>query len=367
MGGNEQAYVAEAFSTNWLSTIGPNVTAFENEFAARIGMASLALTSGTAAMHLGLRLLGVGPDDEVFCPTLTFVATANPIAYLGAKPVFLDSERETWNLDPELLRRALRQRADTNRLPKAVIVVHLYGQPADMDAILEVCSRYDVPVFEDAAEALGSTYKGKPAGTHSGLAAYSFNGNKIITTSGGGMLSCRNADWIERARFWSTQARDNALWYEHSQMGYNYRMSNVLAGLGRGQLEILDTRVRQRREIAFRYRDAFADLPGIAFMPQSPHGIHTNWLSCFVIDAPVFGRSRDQLIAALDAAGIESRPVWKPMHLQPLYREAEFIGGEVAEDLFHRGICLPSSSSLTAGEQLRVIAALRATAGSPDR
>ncbi len=366
MGGNEQAYVNEAFATNWLSTVGPNISAFEAEFERHIGMPSVALSSGTAAMHLGLRLLGVGPEDEVFCPTLTFVATANPILYLGAKPVFLDSERTSWNLDPELLRTALRQRAAENRLPKAVIVVHLYGQPADMDPILEACANYGIPVLEDAAEGLGSTYKGKPVGTHSGLAAYSFNGNKIITTTGGGMLAGCNGEWMNRARFWATQARDNAVWYEHSQMGYNYRMSNVLAGIGRGQLEVLETRVRQRRAIAFRYRDAFADLDGISFMPQSPHGIHTNWLSCFLIDEARFGRSRDTLIAALDVVGIESRPVWKPMHLQPLYQKTECFGGKVAEDLFRRGICLPSSSSLTGDDQMRVIDAVRNTARAAD-
>jgi pyridoxal phosphate-dependent aminotransferase EpsN len=361
----EQTYVAEAFATNWLSTVGPNVTGFEEEFARHIGMPSVALASGTGAMHLGLRLLGAGPEDEVFCPTLTFVATANPIVYMGARPVFLDSDRESWNLDPALLARALKERADRNRLPKAVIVVHLYGQPADMDPILEVCGRYEVPVFEDAAEALGATYKGKPVGQHSGLAVYSFNGNKMITTTGGGMLSAANPEWIRRARFWSTQARDNAIWYEHSEMGYNYRMSNVLAGIGRGQLQVLSTRVEQRRAIAFRYRDAFAEVPGMTFMPQSPHGIVTNWLSCFLIDEEAFGISRDELIAALDAADIESRPVWKPMHLQPLYRHAESIGGEVAADLFRRGICLPSSSSLSLEDQARVIEAVRQAAEVP--
>jgi pyridoxal phosphate-dependent aminotransferase EpsN len=234
-----------------------------------------------------------------------------------------------------------------------------------MDPILETCARYEIPILEDAAEALGSTYKGKPVGSHSGLAVYSFNGNKMITTTGGGMISAANPEWIAQARFWSTQARDNALWYEHSQMGYNYRMSNVLAGIGRGQLEVLPTRVRQRREIAFRYRDAFADIPGMTFMPQSPHGIHTNWLSCFLIDETSFGRSRDSLIAVLNDADIESRPVWKPMHLQPLFRNTEHIGGEVAQDLFERGICLPSSSSLTTEDQMRVIAAIRLAAGAP--
>lgn len=367
MGGTEQNYVAEAFATNWLSTVGPNITAFEQEFARHIGMPAVALSSGTAAMQLGLRLLGVGPGDEVFCPTLTFVATANPVVYLGGRPVFLDSERASWNLDPVVLERALRERAAKNRLPKAVIVVHLYGQPADMDPILDACARYEVPVFEDAAEALGTTYKGKPAGTHSGLAAYSFNGNKIITTTGGGMLAGNNAAWIDRARFWSTQARDNALWYEHSEMGYNFRMSNVLAGIGRGQLEVLGTRVNQRRAIAFRYRDAFAELPGMEFMPQSPHGMHTNWLSCFLVNEAEFGVSRDELIRALDSVGIESRPVWKPMHMQPLYREAASFGGEVAEDLFRRGICLPSSSSLSVDDQERVIQAVKNAAGATSR
>lgn len=365
MGGMEQTYVAEAFATNWLSTVGPNVTAFEEEFAQHIGMHSVALASGTAATHLALRLLGVGPDDEVFCPTLTFVATANPIVYMGAKPVFLDSDRESWNLDPDLLACALKQRADRNQLPKAVVVVHLYGQPADMDPILETCDRYEVPVLEDAAEALGATYKGKPVGQHSGLAVYSFNGNKMITTTGGGMLSASDPDWIRRARFWSTQARDNAIWYEHTEMGYNYRMSNVLAGIGRGQLQVLSTRVEQRRSIAFRYRDAFADIPGLTFMPQSPHGVVTNWLSCFLVDRNELGLSRDELIAALDAANIETRPVWKPMHLQPLYRHAECIGGEIAADLFNRGICLPSSSSLSIEDQTRVIESVRQAAGVP--
>lgn len=362
MGGLEQAYVAEAFATNWLSTVGPNITAFEDEFSRHIGMASVALSSGTAAIHLGLRLLGVQTGDEVFCPALTFVATANPIVYLGAKPVFVDSDRQTWNLDPELLSRALTERARKNKLPKAVIVVHLYGQPADMDPILEACNRYEVPVLEDAAEALGSTYRGKPAGRHGSLAAYSFNGNKIITTTGGGMLCSRHSAWIAQARFWSTQARDHAVWYEHSHVGYNYRMSNVLAGIGRGQLQVLALRVAQRREIAFRYRDAFEEVPGITFMPQSPDGIHTNWLSCFLIDESVFGRSRDSLIALLDAAGVESRPVWKPMHLQPLYENAARFGGEVAEDLFRRGICLPSSSSLTFDDQMRVVDLVRLAA-----
>ncbi|MBI3697016.1 MAG: DegT/DnrJ/EryC1/StrS family aminotransferase [Acidobacteria bacterium] len=365
MGGSEEAYVRSAFLSNWLSSVGPNVAGFEKEFQERIGLPSVALSSGTAAIHLALRLLGVREGEEVFCPSLTFVATANPIRYLGASPVFLDSDRATWNLDPEILASALKERALRNRLPRAVIAVHLYGQSADMGPILETCKRYEVPVLDDAAEALGARYKGRPVGTLGEVAAFSFNGNKIITTTGGGMLVSRNPDWADRARFWATQARDPSIAYEHSEMGYNYRMSNVLAGIGRGQLRVLDERIRQRRAIAFRYRDALVDLDGISLMPQAPYGFHTNWLSCFLIDAERFGCSRDELIRILDAANVESRPVWKPMHLQPLYMRCEHYGGEVAEDLFRRGICLPSSSSLTLGEQLYVVNVIRKAAGAP--
>src|ERR1035437_2245692 len=284
MGGREQTYVREAFATNWLSTVGPNLTAFEQEFSTRIGLPAVALSSGTAALHLALRLVGVGPGDEVFCSTLTFVAAANAIVYQGGVPIFVDSDRATWNLDPDVLSRALRERAAANRLPKALVVVHLYGQSADMNPIRDACAAYGVAVIEDAAEAVGSLYKGKPAGTLGDIGVYSFNGNKIIPTPGGGMLVSSNPDWVAKARFWSQQARDPALWYEHSELGYNYRMSNVLAGIGRGQLEVLDLRVQQRRAIAFRYRDAFADLPGISLMPQAPYGLPTNWLSCFLID-----------------------------------------------------------------------------------
>jgi pyridoxal phosphate-dependent aminotransferase EpsN len=364
MGGNEEAYVRQAFATNWLSTVGPNLTAFEREFEGRTGLPAVALSSGTAAIHLGLRLLGVAPGDEVFCPTLTFAASCNPVRYLGAEPVFLDSDYATWNLDPGILEDALRRRARRNKLPRALVVVHLYGQCADMDPILSICRRYDVPVLEDAAEALGAYYRDRQAGTLGDIGVYSFNGNKIITTTGGGMLVSRNQEWVEKARFWSQQARDPGLAYEHSELGYNYRMSNVLAGIGRGQLEVLDLRAQQRRDIAFRYRDAFADLPGISLMPQAPYGLHTNWLSCFLIEEKQFGCSRDDLIRVLDAANIESRPVWKPMHLQPLYAGCARYGGEVAEDLFHRGICLPSSSSLSLEDQLYVINQVRAAVGS---
>lgn len=352
MSGFEQHYVAEAFRTNWLSSVGPNVEAFDKEFAERVGRPAVALSSGTAALHLGLRVLGVGPGDEVVCPTLTFVATANPVVYLGGRPIFVDSERASWNLDPNALEDAIRHRS---RPPKAVIVVHLFGQSADLDAVVGICERHGIPLLEDAAEALGATYRGKEVGTFGEVSVFSFNGNKIITTTGGGMLVARDPAWVEKARFWSQQARDPGIAYEHSDLGYNYRMSNVLAGIGRGQLRVLDERVKQRRAIAFRYRDAFAGLSGLELMPQAPWGLHTNWLSCFLVDESLLGCSRDRLIEALAAEDIESRPIWKPLHLQHLYRDAERYGGAVAEDLFRRGICLPSSSFMDEGTQDRVI------------
>lgn len=364
MSGKEIEFVKEAFATNWLSTVGPNINAFEREFEAVLGAPTVAVSSGTAAMHLGLRLLGVGPGDEVFCPTLTFVATVNPIRYLGAEPVFIDSHPATWNMDPRLLAAALSDSDARGKLPRAVIVVHLYGQCAEMDSILAVCRKFGVPVLEDAAEALGATYKGRSAGRLGDVGVFSFNGNKVITTTGGGMLVSQNRAWMEKARYWSQQARDPGLVYQHSELGYNYRMSNVLAGIGRGQLEVLDLRVRQRRAIAFRYRGAFSDLPGIALMPQANHGLHTNWLSTFLIDERVFGLSRDALIRELDKENVESRPVWKPMHRQPLYAACPCYGGKVAEDLSSRGICLPSSSSLGESDQLRVIDVVRRSVGA---
>jgi pyridoxal phosphate-dependent aminotransferase EpsN len=362
MGGEEQAFVTKAFASNWLSTVGPNLTAFELEFEEFLGFPAVAVSSGTAALHLGLRVLGVKAGDEVLCSDLTFVASTNPIRYLGAEPVLIDSNYETWNMDPQCLEDALRSKARRGRLPRAAVVVHLFGQCADMDPIVELCSRYGVPILEDAAETLGGEYKGRPAGTLGEAGAFSFNGNKIITTTGGGMLVCRDRNQSDKARFWSIQARNPGLGYDHSEIGYNYRMSNVLAGIGRGQLRVLDKRVQQRRAVAFRYRDAFENLPGISLMPQADYGLHTNWLSCFLIDAQQFGCDRDELILHLDAAGIESRPVWKPMHLQPLYAGCEMYSARVAEDLFHRGICLPSSSCLSLREQLYVIEQVRAAA-----
>ncbi len=355
----------EAFASNWLSTVGPQLDAFEQEFSQRIGRPSVALGTGTAAMHLGLRLLGVGPRDEVVCPTLTFVASVNPVAYLGARPVFVDSDPATWMMDPQLLSELLERKARAGELPRAIVVVHLYGQSADMDPILAAARRHGVPVLEDAAEALGTLYKGIPVGALGDVGVFSFNGNKIITATSGGMLVAGRQDWVDKARYWSTQAREPGIAYHHTEMGYNYRLSNVLAAIGRGQLRVLNLRVEQRRAVAMRYREAFADLPGIALMPQAEYGLHTNWLSCFVIDAAEFGATRDAVINALATRGIESRPLWKPMHLQPLYEHCECIGGGVARDLFERGLCLPSSSSLSREEQDEVIAIVRSVGGSP--
>jgi len=359
MGGQEADYVAEAFETNWLSSVGPNLNAFEADLQELVGGHACALVSGTAAMHLGLRLLGVGPGDEVLSPTLTFVASVNPILYLGARPVLLDSERTSWNLDPNQLEDVLRAKDRAGKLPKALVVVHLYGQSADLDAILPLAARYGVPVLEDAAEALGTLHRGRQVGCLGDVGALSFNGNKIITTTGGGALVSSDASKVEKSRFWATQARDPGIAYEHSELGYNYRMSNVLAGIGRGQLKVLAERVRQRRAIAFAYQDAFADMDGLSLMPQADWGLHTNWLSVFTVDEAQLGISRDGLIAALAKENIEARPAWKPMHLQPLFEGAERHGGAVAEDVFARGICLPSSSFLTEDDLARVTGTIR--------
>lgn len=364
MGSEERRFVQEAFRTNWISTVGPNLVAFEREVEEYFGAPVVALSSGTAAIHLGLRLAGAGSGDEVFCQSLTFVATANPIRYLNATPVFVDSERATWNMDPHLLEDALAARARRGaKLPRAVVAVDLFGQCADMGRIAEICRRYGIFLLEDAAEALGATYKGRPAGTLGDVGAISFNGNKIITTAGGGMLVSRNREWVEKARFWAMQAKEPGLAYNHSEIGFNYRMSNVLAGIGRGQIRVLADRVRQRTAIAMRYRDAFRDVPGLSPMPQAPHGVHTNWLSCMLIDERELGCSRDEIVAGLAEAGVESRPVWTPMHCQPLYQDCEVIGGAVAEDLASRGISLPSSSSLSLDDQLYVVNRIRSMAG----
>jgi len=368
MGGRELEYVTEAFTTNWLSTVGPNLSALETAFSALVGLPSVALSSGTAALHLALRLVGVRPGDEVVVPTLTFVASANPVLYEGARPVFVDSESRTWNLDPDRLASFLEARAGGGRLPRAVVVVHLFGQSANLDPILDACRRYAIPVIEDAAEALGTWYGGRVPGTMGDVGIYSFNGNKIITSTSGGMLVSRHDGWAEKARRWSTHAQDpdpaGIGTYVHSELGFNYRMSNVLAGIARGQLEVLETRVHERRAVFGRYRDAFADLPGIEPQPEAAHPAggptrHTRWLSCFLIEGPRFGMRADELIRFLDSVNIQARPVWKPMHTQPLYREYEQVGGIVAEDLSRHGVCLPSSSSLTDEDQQFVIDCVR--------
>jgi dTDP-4-amino-4,6-dideoxygalactose transaminase len=356
IGEHEQKFVQEAFATNWVAPVGPHISAFEQEFCQAVGTPhAAALSSGTAALHLALRLVGVTMGDDVLCSSLTFVATANPIVYLGANPVFVDSDLKTWNMNPDLLIDTIKQRDRLGKLPKAVILVHLYGQSADIDPILEICDRYDIPLIEDAAEALGATYKGKAPGTFGLMGIYSFNGNKIITTSGGGMLISRQLKLIEKARFWATQARDPVPHYQHSEIGYNYRLSNVLAGIGRGQLMVLADRVAARRRNFETYQAALGDLPGIEFMPEADFGESTRWLTCLTVDAEKFGCDREQIRLALEANQIEARPVWKPLHLQPIFATAERIGGEVSQDLFQRGLCLPSGSDLTPEDLVRVI------------
>jgi dTDP-4-amino-4,6-dideoxygalactose transaminase len=360
MGDHELVFVKEAFLTNWIAPVGPHVDAFEQEFCESVGCDHAgAFSSGTAALHLALQLAGVEAGDEVFCSTLTFVATANPIAYLGAKPVFIDSDQASWNMNPQLLVDALGQRAKQGKLPKAVVLVHLYGQSADIDPILQACNRYEVPLIEDAAEALGATYKDRTPGTFGLMGIYSFNGNKIITTSGGGMLVSEDSALISKAKFLSTQARDPAPHYQHSEIGYNYRLSNVLAGIGRGQLRVLADRVNARRHNFERYQAALSDLPGIDFMPEASYGRSTRWLSCLTIDAEKFGCDRETVRLALAEQQIESRPVWKPLHSQPIFANCEVIGGQVAENLFENGLCLPSGSNLTESDVNRVIDAIR--------
>jgi dTDP-4-amino-4,6-dideoxygalactose transaminase len=358
MGQLELEFIKEAFATNWIAPVGPHVDAFEQEFCQLTGIShAAAVSSGTAAIHLALQLIGVSRGDEVFCSTLTFAATANPIIYLGAKPVFVDSDRTSWNMNPDLLRDALKYRAKIGKLPKAVLLVHLYGQSADIDPILKVCNQYDIPLIEDAAEALGATYKGRSPGTFGLIGIYSFNGNKIITTSGGGMLVSDDEGLVAKARFLATQARDPAPHYQHSEIGYNYRLSNVLAGIGRGQLQVLSERVAARRRNFEIYASALSKLPGVEFMPEASFGTSTRWLTCLTIDPNAFGSNREKVRVMLAQQQIESRPVWKPLHLQPVFSEYECIGGEVAEDLFAQGLCLPSGSNLTDEELERVISA----------
>ena len=364
MSGNEQKYINEAFETNWIAPLGPNVNAFEKELADYVGTAGAAATSsGTAAIHLALELLGVGYGDTVFCSSLTFVASANPILYAGAEPVFIDSEEETWNMSPVALARAFEDAQERRELPKAVIVVNLYGQSAKMDELMSICERYEVPLIEDAAESLGSLYRGKKSGSFGHFGIYSFNGNKIITTSGGGMLVSNDLVALDQSRFLATQARDAAKHYQHSTVGYNYRMSNILAGVGRAQLEVLDERVQARRDVFDRYVQALGDIEGVHFMPELEGTYSNRWLTALTLDPEVIKVTTYELIDLLEKENIEARPVWKPLHMQPLFEGCKFYphaeGDVVGERLFAEGLCLPSGSNMTVEEQERVIGVLR--------
>jgi dTDP-4-amino-4,6-dideoxygalactose transaminase len=360
MGGDELGFVHEAFATNWIAPLGPHVDAFQREFEHVVGAPhALAVSSGTAALHLALQLVGVGPGDEVLVSTLTFSASVNPIRYVGGTPVFIDSERQSWNMDPALLAATLDRRAREGRLPRAVVLVHLYGQSADIDPIVAACAAHDIPLIEDAAEALGTTYKGRAPGTFGRAGIFSFNANKIITTGGGGMLVSPDIHLVAHALKLATQARDPGPHYEHSEIGYNYRMSNVLAAIGRGQLPLLEQRIQARRRNFEFYQRELGELPGIEFMPEAPWGRHNRWLTTLTIDPDAFGADRETIRLALEAENVEARPVWKPMHLQPIFSGFEAIGGEVAESLFRDGLCLPSGSNLTEDELSRVCEIVR--------
>ena len=364
MGGEELEFIHEAFESNWIAPLGPQVSAFEKEVASYVGTrGALAVNSGTAAIHLGLRLLGVRSGDKVFCSTLTFIGSVNPILYLNAEPVFIDSEPSSWNMSPNALKRALEDAAQNDDLPKAVVVVNIYGQSTDMDPILDLCDEYGVPVLEDAAESLGAFYKGKPSGTFGKYGTFSFNGNKIITTSGGGMLVSNDTEGLEKARFWATQARDPASYYQHSEMGYNYRMSNILAAIGRGQLRVLDDRVKRRREIFDTYKSELGSIPGVGFMPEAEFGKSNRWLTVMTLDPETIKKNPFELVDYLEEQNIESRPVWKPMHLQPLFQGKKYYTHEenrsISDILFKTGICLPSGTAMSQEDLERVIDAIR--------
>ena len=362
IGPDELALVTEAFDTNWVAPVGPHVDAFEAEFAAYTSSKhAVAVSSGTAALHLALRLAGVERGDGVAVSDLTFCASVNPILYENGTPVFVDSERTSWNLDPNLVEDLFRQRAAAGRQVKALVAVHLYGQTVDLDPIVELCERYGVDLVEDAAEALGASYKGRSPGVFGKAGIFSFNGNKIITTSGGGMLVTDDAELAAHAKKLATQAREPAPHYEHAEVGFNYRMSNVLAGVGRGQLRVLDDRVDARRRVFEAYTNALGDLPGIAFMPEASWGRHTRWLTCLTINADAFGASREDLRLALEAENIEARPVWKPMHMQPVYSDYELVGEGVSEALFADGLCLPSGSAMSDADIDRVVQVVTST------
>lgn len=359
MGGTEQNYIKEAFDTNWVVPMGPNVDAFEQDLATFLGdnVHVAALSAGTAALHLGLILLDVKAGDEVLCQSFTFSASANPIAYQGATPIFIDSEPDTWNMSPEYLEIAIKDRISKGKKPKAIIPVHLYGMPAKMDEITNIAQKYEIPVLEDAAEALGSKYKEKMCGTMGNIAALSFNGNKIITTSGGGALVSKNEEYIKKARFLATQARDAAPHYQHSHIGYNYRMSNVVAGIGRGQMEVLPLRVEQRRANNLYYRKHLANIEAISFQTEPSPDFKSNyWLTSILIDSKKTNeKTRENVRLALDSVNIESRPLWKPMHMQPIFKDCPFYGDGTSNKLFESGICLPSGSILMNNDLDRVI------------
>lgn len=364
MGGQEQRYIQEAFDTNWIAPLGQNVNLFEQEVAEYAGVkGAVALSSGTAAIHLALLLLEVGRGDIVFCSSLTFIASANPIVYQGATPVFIDSEPESWNMSPAALARALADYAAKGQKPKAVVVVNLYGQSADYDALQALCEQYEVPIIEDAAESLGADYRGRKSGTFGKFGIYSFNGNKIITTSGGGMLVSEDLAALDKARFFATQAREQAKHYQHQEVGYNYRLSNVLAGIGRGQMQVLPERIEQKREIFRRYREALQTLPGIELMPEADYGRSNRWLTTALLDPERLPIHPAALIDELERDNIESRPVWKPLHLQPVFANAAYYpheeGDDVGQRLFEQGICLPSDTNMTEEEQRFVIERIR--------
>jgi len=363
MGPDERELLLDAFDSNWVAPAGPHIELFESELASRTGVGhAAALSSGTAALHLALVLLGIGEGDEVVTSTLTFAATLNAIRYVGGVPVLIDVDRETWTMDPELLAEEFEERGRAGKLPKAVIAVDIYGQCADYDRIVDTCSRYDVPVIADASESLGATYRDQAAGSQGSMGVFSFNGNKIITAGGGGMLVSNREDWIVCARQLSNHARDPAPHYEHSRIGYSYRMSNLLAAVGRGQLRVLDDRVGRRRKNNVFYREALAGLPGIAFMPEASYGRSTFWLTAITVDPTVFGVDRESLRLHFETNNIESRPLLKPMHLQPAFRDCRIRGGPVSSALFEDGLCLPSGSSMDTGDLKRVTEALLSVA-----
>nr|WP_090892914.1 aminotransferase class I/II-fold pyridoxal phosphate-dependent enzyme [Evansella caseinilytica] len=364
MSGKEQKYIEEAFLSNWIAPVGPNIDAFENEVEAYIGDGkAVAVSSGTAAIHLALLLSGVKSGDRVFCSSLTFVASANPILYLGAEPVFIDSEPETWNMSPQALEKAFQEAEKEGKLPKAVIAVHLYGQCAKLAEISQLCQHYRVPLIEDAAESLGSTYQGKASGTIGEFGIFSFNGNKIITTSSGGMLICKDPSKAEEARFLATQAKDPAMHYQHSSIGFNYRMSNILAGIGRAQISVIEERVKARRRIFRKYYQELSDQSGLTFMAELPSTRSNRWLTALTIDEWVTKVSVKYLLKYLINENIEARHVWKPLHLQPLFRGALYYSHDkansISEQLFHSGICLPSGSNMPEEDQMRIIDCIR--------